>query len=246
MDILQYNICMDNNIFSIFNNDPDTSNINDIYQEIVKKTSEIVSKWKDFIKQEEFQKSYKIMLDWQVELTNSLWHWVSLSDGIPIGDLILARINIGMLVETWLKVFFTIYSEDYRNDNSKIIINNKNEKIEFNDLNFDKLVNFFATKVDPRLSYKHCPIPDRFFELLEKVEIASFFQHRKNEIKDYRCFKEWLNKIRDTRNSVHSFTYRKIGTYKNFLEDVIKFNVFLDIIIRQLPSGISEDGELVR
>ena len=71
-----------------------------IYQKIVKKTSEIVSKWKDFIKQEELQKSYKIMLDWQVELTNSLWHWVPLGDGISIGDLILARINIGMLVET--------------------------------------------------------------------------------------------------------------------------------------------------
>lgn len=54
---------MDNNIFSIFNNNPDTNNINNIYQKIVKKTSEIVSKWKDFIKQEEFQKSYKIILN---------------------------------------------------------------------------------------------------------------------------------------------------------------------------------------
>ena len=237
---------MDNNIFSIFDNDPDTSNINDIYQEIVKKTSEIVSKWKDFIKQEEFQKSYKIMLDWQVELTNSLWHWVSLGDGISIGDLILARINIGMLIEAWLKIFFTIYSEDYRNDNSRVIINNKNEKIEINKLNLDKLIDFFVTKVDPKLSHQHCPIPDGSLKLLEKVEIASFFQHRKNEIKDYRCFKEWLNKIRDTRNSVHSFAYREIGTYKDFLEDVIKFNTFLDIIIRQLPSEISGDGELIR
>ena len=118
---------MDNNIFSIFNNNPDTNNINNIYQKIVKKTSEIVSKWKDFIKQEEFQKSYKIILNWQVELTNSLQHWVSLGNGISIGDLILARINIGMLIETWLKIFFTIYSEDYRNDNSRVIINNKNQ-----------------------------------------------------------------------------------------------------------------------
>lgn len=237
---------MDNNIFSIFNNNPDTSNINDIYQEIVKKTSEIVSKWKDFIEQEEFQKSYKIMLDWQVELTNSLWHWVSLGDGISVGDLILARINIGMLVENWLKIFFTIYSEDYRNDDSRIIINNKNEKIEINDLNFDKLIAFFVKKVDPRLFYRHCPILDKFLKLLEKAEIDGFFQHKKNKIKDYKCFKEWLNKIRDTRNSVHSFAYREIGTYKDFLEDVIKFNTFLDIIIRQLPSGVSEDGELVR
>ena len=237
---------MDNNIFSIFNNNPDTNNINNIYQKIVKKTSEIVSKWKDFIKQEEFQKSYKIILNWQVELTNSLQHWVSLGNGISIGDLILARINIGMLIETWLKIFFTVYSEDYRNDNSRVIINNKNEKIEINKLNLDKLIDFFVTKVDPKLSYKHCPIPDGFLKLLEKVEIASFFQHRKNEIKDYRCFKEWLNKICDTRNSVHSFTYREIGAYKDFLEDIIKFNTFLDIIIRQLPSEISEDGELVR
>ena len=186
------------------------------------------------------------MLDWQVELTNSLWHWVSLGDGISIGDLILARINIGMLIEAWLKIFFTIYSEDYRNDNSRVIINNKNEKIEINKLNLDKLIDFFVTKADPKLSHQHCPIPDGSLKLLEKVEIASFFQHRKNEIKDYRCFKEWLNKIRDTRNSVHSFAYREIGTYKDFLEDVIKFNTFLDIIIRQLPSEISGDGELIR
>ena len=51
-----------------------------------------------------------------------------------------------MLVENWLKIFFTIYSEDYRNDDSRIIINNKNEKIEINDLNFDKLITFFVKK----------------------------------------------------------------------------------------------------
>ena len=164
---------MDNNIFSIFNNNPDTNNINNIYQKIVKKTSEIVSKWKDFIKQEEFQKSYKIILNWQVELTNSLQHWVSLGNGISIGDLILARINIGMLIETWLKIFFTIYSEDYRNDNSRVIINNKNEKIEINKLNLDKLIDFFVTKVDPKLSYKHCPIPDGLlvFSNIEKTKL---------------------------------------------------------------------------
>lgn len=88
--------------------------------------------------------------------------------------------------------------------------------------------------------------PRRFFELIGKEGTTEFFQYKEDEAKGYDCFKKWLDKIRDTRNSVHSFAYREIGTYKDFLEEVIKFNTFLDIIIRQLPSEISEDGELIR
>lgn len=237
---------MDNNIFSIFKSSPNTEVINEVYSEIIKKTTLTISKWTDFIENEGSQRSYKIMLDWQISLTNSLQHWISLDKNIPIGDLILARINIGMLVETWLKIFFTIYSYDYQNDksdSSKIIRNNKKKKIEIKDLKFNQSIDFFLSKVDPRIFYRHCPLPKVFLKLLGKEEIDSLFNNRRTEVEDYKYFKKWLNKIRDTRNSVHSFAYREIGTYSDFIEDVIKFNTFLDIIIRQLPSRASEDGE---
>lgn len=87
--------------------------------------------------------------------------------------------------------------------------------------------------------------PRRFFELIGKEGTTEFFQYKKDEAKSYDCFKKWLDKIRDTRNSVHSFTYREIGTYNDFIEDIVKYSSFLDIIMQQLPSGVSEDGELL-
>lgn len=97
------------NRFSVFNSDPDEKSIDDVYSDITKKTRTTLIAWKNYIEQEKLQKN-KIMLDWQVSLTDSLEYWISLGDNISTGDLILARINIGILIETWLKIFFTIYS----------------------------------------------------------------------------------------------------------------------------------------
>lgn len=159
---------MDNR-FSVFNSNIDTRRVNDAYLKITKKTSKLVSVWRNFIEQEGLRKKYIIMLDWQVSLTNSLKYWLSMDTNISTGDLILARINLGMLVETWLRIFFTIYSYDYQNDDFIIIKNRiekikdrKKKRIEIKDLTFNNLITFFISKIDPEPFYQCCPAPEGF------------------------------------------------------------------------------------
>ena len=159
---------MDNR-FSVFNSNIDTRRVNDAYLKITKKTSKLVSVWRNFIEQEGLRKKYIIMLDWQVSLTNSLKYWLSMDTNISTGDLILARINLGMLVETWLRIFFTIYSYEYQNDDFIIIKNRiekikdrKKKRIEIKDLTFNNLITFFISKIDPELFYQCCPAPEGF------------------------------------------------------------------------------------
>ena len=159
---------MDNR-FSVFNSNIDTRRVNDAYLKITKKTSKLVSVWRNFIEQEGLRKKYIIMLDWQVSLTNSLKYWLSMDTNISTGDLILARINLGMLVETWLRIFLTIYSYDYQNDDFIIIKNRiekikdrKKKRIEIKDLTFNNLITFFISKIDPELFYQCCPAPEGF------------------------------------------------------------------------------------
>lgn len=59
----------------------------------------------------------KSRLDWQVSLSASLRLWLreppnSLSDG----ELILAWVNLGSLIEGTLKLFLSVYYEDFQND----------------------------------------------------------------------------------------------------------------------------------
>lgn len=225
-----------NNRFSVFNSDPDERSIDDIYSEITKKTRTIMIVWRNYIEQKEMQKKNKIMLDWQISLTDSLKYWISLGDDISIGDLILARINIGILIETWLKIFFTIYSYDYENDESDIIKNYKKKRDKIKDLSLNRLIKFFDSKIDPSLFYQKHLIQEDLCRIIGEKETANLLQCRKNEIKCYKSFIEWLNSIRNMRNSVHSFTHREIGTYQDFIKDTIKFSAFLDIIIQQLPN----------
>ena len=222
------------NRFSVFNSDPDERSIDDVYSDITKKTRTTLIVWKNYIEQEKLQKN-KIMLDWQVSLTDSLEYWISLGDNISTGDLILARINIGILIETWLKIFFTIYSYDYASDESDIIRNYKKKKVGIKKLSLNGSIQFFTSKIDPVLFYQKCPTQEDLCRLIGEKETTDLLQYRENEIKCYKSFIEWLNRIRNTRNSVHSFTYREIGTYHDFIKDTIKFNAFLDIIMQQLP-----------
>ena len=76
------------------------------------------------------------MLYWMTELTSTLSIWMDKNVTLTDGELILARTNLGALVECWLKFFYCVYYEDYlkipkRNKKDKIIEPNK---MTFNDL----------------------------------------------------------------------------------------------------------------
>ena len=55
----------------------------------------------------------KSMLEWQTSLAESLHRWL---DSSSDGDLILAWVNLGSLVEGQLKLFLSVWYQDYKVD----------------------------------------------------------------------------------------------------------------------------------
>ena len=226
---------MNDNRFFIYSLTVKSDIIETIYKDLIKKTNRLIRIWSEYI--ESVPKKYTVMLNWQKDLTESLKHWIDLGDTISSGDLILARVNLGMLVESLLKIFFTIYHIDYEKDESKILYI-KTKKYSVKELSFDKSISFFLSIVDPSNFNKKFPIPEEFFE---KEDIDDIKERRKKEKLDFDNFGIWLNDIRRKRNAVHSFSYNEIGSYENFIKDILKYNAFLDIIIEQLPEGFTKD-----
>lgn len=84
------------------------------------------------------------MLEWQSELTKTLKIWIDKGLSITIGELILARANLGAVVESWLKFFYCVYYEDYC---KSPITNNKGKMIEPEKASFDNLKEFSNGKL---------------------------------------------------------------------------------------------------
>ena len=82
------------------------------------------------------KKLYKAMLEWQTELTNTLEIWIDKGLTMTVGELILARANLGAVVEFWLKLFYCIHYEDYRKNPIKT---KENKMIEPEKIKFEKL-----------------------------------------------------------------------------------------------------------
>ena len=78
------------------------------------------------------------MLRWMVELTDTLSIWLDKGIGLTDGELILARTNMGALVESWLKLFYCAFYEDYL-QNPKV---DRGRIIEPNKLSFEQLKEF--------------------------------------------------------------------------------------------------------
>ena len=78
------------------------------------------------------------LLRWMVELTETLSIWIERGNCLTDGELILARTNMGALVESWLKFFYCAFYEDYMK-NPKI---ERGKIIEPNKLSFEQLKEF--------------------------------------------------------------------------------------------------------
>lgn len=76
------------------------------------------------------------MLKWQYELTETLKIWIDKGLSLTDGELILARANIGAVVESWLKFFYCIYYEDYLKNP---VYDNKGKIIDPEKLGLEKL-----------------------------------------------------------------------------------------------------------
>ena len=78
------------------------------------------------------------MLSWMSELTDTLKIWIDKGIFMTDGELILARTNMGALVESWLKFFYCVFYEDYIK-NPKTV---KGKMVEPNNMKFEDLKNF--------------------------------------------------------------------------------------------------------
>lgn len=90
------------------------------------------------------------MLSWMVDLTDTLKIWIDKGLSMTDGELILARTNMGALVESWLKFFYCAFYEDYLNNP----LMKQNKMIEPNKMKFEDLKNFsigilFENNQDP-------------------------------------------------------------------------------------------------
>ena len=80
------------------------------------------------------------MLNWQSELTKTLKIWIDKGLDMTVGELILARANLGAVVESWLRFFYCVFYDDYINQPMK---NKKGQILEpEKDMRFEDLKKF--------------------------------------------------------------------------------------------------------
>lgn len=93
------------------------------------------------------------MLKWLSELTDALQIWIDKGFGLTDGELILARANMGAIVESWLKFFYCVYYEEYQLDPVKY---GRNRMIQPNECTFNQLEEYSKGKLweeDDELSH---------------------------------------------------------------------------------------------
>lgn len=117
------------------------------FSKLVQQTNNITLIWKDIYgiaPKDTAAKLNKAMLEWQLELTKTLELWIDKGLNMTVGELILARANLGAVVESWLKFFYCVYYEDY----CKIPIKDRKGKIvEPEKMKFETLKKFSCEKL---------------------------------------------------------------------------------------------------
>lgn len=82
------------------------------------------------------------MLIWMSELTDTLKIWIDKGSTMTDGELILARTNMGALVESWLKFFYCVYYEEYMKKPLTKKKKGKTVAVEPNNMKFEDLKKF--------------------------------------------------------------------------------------------------------
>lgn len=185
----------------------------DDYREIGRITRETASYWRQargIAPDDVADILDSVRFDWLVELTDALDMWISRGSSMTEGELILARINIGMIVEFWLRLFYSVYIEDY---NKQPIMG----------VRWDKRI---RQKVKRPLS----PTDEASFSQLEDKSAKDILWQDAN---DAMC--QWVDKVRVSRNAAHPFLTHNIGTNADFLGDIGTLRKFINEIELRLP-----------
>ncbi len=137
-------------------------------------------------------------LDWLSGLTDALEIWVNRVPCMTDGELLLARANLGALVEGWLMLFYCVYYEDYR---TAPLTKKNGEMVPPNSLKMEQVKQFSRGILwNPGSEWD-----------------------------------KWVERVQRTRNAIHAFNDRDIGTPQEFMDDVCRFSDFIDVINSRLP-----------
>lgn len=133
-----------------------------------------------------------VKLDWLEDLTKSLTIWKDIGVDMTEGELILAYVNLGSLVEGWLKLFYCVYYMDYLKNPEMTF---KGKIIEPNDLKFEVLKQFSRDKLWSK--------NDSYDKWIDKIQLRRNAIHAFN-YRDIGNPKEFLEDI----NYFYSFIRR--------------------------------------
>ncbi|CAH2714782.1 hypothetical protein BACCIP111895_01958 [Neobacillus rhizosphaerae] len=141
----------------------------------------------------------KSRLDWLSSLSNSLYKWENEPiSGAEEGDLILAWANLGALVEGTMKLFLSVYYNDYKSDINAIV--QRKKTVDPDGAMFNGLREFF---------YRSVWLDE---EREEKNDWLVKIQSKRNAIHAYK-----------DRDISKFSTYRKeVKNYLIFLIDILK------------------------
>lgn len=155
------------------------------------------------------------MLDWMSSLTDALQIWINKGCFMTDGELILARTNLGALVESWLKLFYCVFYEDYlRNPQT----DRKGIMVEPETMSFETLKNFSIGKLwDDR--------QDKEYLWVDKV------QHYRNAIHSFK----W----REIGTSAEFID--DISTFCNFIDNILNHFPPIEDYIDVYPAGYIPD-----
>lgn len=147
----------------------------------------------------------KSRLDWQVSLSHSLRKWSSIKNN-ESGELILAWANLGALLEGSMKLFLSVYFEDYSCDEDKILRYNTKDQIDPDILALEKLKQFFRAKE---------LVNKEWFSFIERV------QQRRNAIHAFK----------DRPIGTADEFYKDVENYLLFLREINSRLPYPDAII---------------
>lgn len=159
----------------------------------------------------------KSRLDRQVSLSKSLYNWSHLNESKE-GDLILAWVNLGSLIEGTMKLFLSVFLSDYKND-QKDYLHKNGKKVYPNSpdtLSLGMLKGFFRDS--------------ELFKIIDPP-IDDLVQFRSNAIDAYKL----IDLVQSRRNAIHAYEDKNIGNFKEFKNQVDNYLSFLRDVNKTLP-----------
>lgn len=201
----------------IFNEDMDIHNIIDRIEKLNCGLRNFWSNCDGWAPIEAAELITKSRLDWQLSLSGTLRLWVKTSpEELTEGELILAWVNLGSLVEGTLKLFLSVHYNDYKED--------------FETLKYANAFDY--KKVKPKT-------PDGLtLDTLQK------FVKKKELLQEEHI--KLIKLVQQRRNAVHAFQDKPIGNCQEFDKAVRKYLIMLRSINTRLPypDGIYEPQEI--